>query len=101
MEKPANIKAFIELIESMQHRERFVFDLREDLDGYSGSMCCCLEVYSTDLHKYLGDRTQNILFQTVDISGKFDKKFNVKTSILFRLLRNNTKMQSSMFNLIA
>jgi hypothetical protein len=88
MRKPANIEAFRELIESMEHRERFVFPLLESLDFYSSTECCSLEVYSTDLHKRLGDRTQNINWCTVCIQGKFDKKYNTKTSQLYRITRD-------------
>jgi hypothetical protein len=99
MNKPASIQEFRELLESMEHRERFVFALDENMQGYSGSMCCNLEVYSTDLHKRLGDRTQNINWCTVCISGKFDKKWNMKTSQLYRITQD--KFLQAMLDLMA
>jgi hypothetical protein len=99
MKKPANITELRTLLESMDHRERFVFPLSEGMQGYSGSMCCNLEVYSTDKHKYLGDRTQTILWQTVCIAGKFDKKWNVKTSQLYRITKD--KFLQAMLDLMA
>ena len=55
MRKPKNVNEFKELIESMQHRERFVFDLKKD----SG----ILEVYSTMTNEGFGD--QNISLKLI------------------------------------
>jgi hypothetical protein len=83
MKKPKNMNEFIELINSMNHRERFVFDC---LDFQ------VLEIYSTTLFESRASDT-NIKITLIDQSGK-QKSQN-------RLLRLFTdKNFNQLFNLI-
>ena len=59
MRKPESVSELKSLIESMKHRERFVFDLKD------GRM---IEVYHTILNDFAGDRNVclTIVFDEVD-----------------------------------
>lgn len=99
MEKPAGVTELRRLIQKMQHRERFVFPLAKSLKSFDSCMNCSLEVYSTDLMGEIGLRKQQILWSTVCIQGKFDKKWNTKRSQLERITPD--KFLQAMLDLMA
>ena len=87
MKKPATLADFISLIETMEHRERFVFELSDN--DQPATTCTHYEIYSTELMPELGERRQNVLYQQVSIGGKYDSKFNLKCSRLMRITSNS------------
>ena len=87
MKHPDNLESFKDLIGTMKHRERFVFKIPESKSFYEKLMCTHLEVYSTELGGTMERPIiHNILFQTVSIDGKFDKKWNTKRSSYLHLI---------------
>jgi len=68
MQKPSNLNEFIELINSMQHRERFVFPAKASFlkkyDLESGS----IEIYNTILFNSR-NHDRNITVYMVDFEG--------------------------------
>jgi len=83
MKKPNTVEELLDLINSMEHRERFVFRLANgNTEKHS------LEIYVTNLSNksMLGDQ-RNVSFQYVDICGKNNDL--PKTSMLYKLLNKN------------
>ena len=87
MKKPSTVNEFMDLLKSMQHRERFVFEL---LDSEKSEYRESLEVYSTFPAWSIGDGLKhNINYQFVDVSGKnhtVGNKYHKNTSKTSQLL---------------
>ena len=81
MKTPQTINDLLTAIHGMEHRERFVFNLKSQED-----MNWRLEVYASEKEGPIGEDSMNILFQTVSILGKFDGKFNSKRAVMRKLL---------------
>lgn len=79
MTKPKTIEEFKALIESMEHRERFVFELvdQSDIRYY-------MEVYATETAIELGNRLVNVNYQMTNPLGKFIKG-NPKTNQMLHI----------------
>ena len=99
MKTPTSLHEFKDLIGSMSHRERFVFPIKKDSKVYKDLMCTHLEVYTTEkggnIYRPI---IQNVLFQTVCIEGKFNKKHNTKRSSYYHLIPD--KMWSALYEWI-
>lgn len=94
MKIPETIEQFVELISTMEHRERFCFELPNPGDNY------CLEVYATHINRTkLGDDPINISFQTVDALGKFDKKIHKKQSVLRKFIKTTCPLTLGCFEI--
>jgi hypothetical protein len=83
MKKPTTLELFKDLLASMQHRERFVFKLTDEAG--KNEMQTDIEIYTTIIKYEIGRRIQNINYQFVGADGKFDKKWNAKTSQLWHV----------------
>lgn len=80
MQRPETWQELKALIKTMQHRERFVFDLRDD----SSECKTGLEVYTTTDYA-MGDRLQNVKYQVVGADGKYYPKIGWRRSIMFHV----------------
>lgn len=68
MQKPASLESFIELIQGMKHRERFVFPAHSYLEKKFNQKDLSIEIYHTILFETkLQDR--NITIHLVDFEG--------------------------------
>jgi hypothetical protein len=83
MKKPNTKAELLEMINGMEHRERFCFKLAQP--SQSSEM---LEVYTADRLEgvKMGEDACNVLFQTVNVCGKFNKEYNVKRAMLRKKL---------------
>jgi hypothetical protein len=69
MRKPVNLDAFIELVNSMDHRERFVFEANNSLKSKYNETYLYIEIYNTVLYeKEMHPR--NITIHLVSLDGK-------------------------------
>ena len=81
MKKPKTLEELKTIISMMEHRERFCFELKEQTDAVY-----MMEMYCADTDGNMFEDQKTITFQTVDPCGKWDKKFNFKTSMKRRIL---------------
>lgn len=69
MKKPENLNAFVELVNSMQHRERFVFEANSKLKAKYNEKYLYIELYNTILFEIDG-MPRNITIHLVGLDGK-------------------------------
>lgn len=69
MKKPVNLETFIEVIDGMMHRERFVFEANDKLKSKYNETYLYIEIYNTVLFENIG-QPRNITVHLVGIDGK-------------------------------
>ena len=97
MKTPETKADFFKLIQSMELRERFCFPLiNQDENQHF------LEVYAGHYPgAKLGEDDITILFQSVDILGKFDKTIHKKQSSIRRRLNESDSLFDHVWGLIS
>ena len=68
MKRPENLESFIELINSMNHRERFVFEANNALKRKYNENFLSIEIYNTILFEIEG-QPRNITIHLVTLDG--------------------------------
>ena len=97
MKKPKTKEELMEMIDSMNHRERRCFDISEK---HKNQEIETIEVYvAMDWNGNMFEEQTNVTFTFADVSGKWHKG-NPKRTIKRRLLRKDDKLLTTVFEAI-